>query len=124
VQPGALGIFTAIATWIFAAYWFVANNSSSQKLYNYWAMFAVEFFVWVFWLTTFALYASYVVDSLAMYGGSSSSSSSTDNQLCYAGYCVNYKRSLTKRYRSAETVSAETVSACLYTALAFSVINL
>jgi len=116
-EPGALAIFTTVATWIFVAYWFVANSTAGTKLYNYWAILAVEFFVWVFWLTTFALYASYVSSTLAAYGGGPSSS---DNEVCYSGYCVNvsYKRGLLKR-----SYSVDTVSATIYAALALSVVD-
>ncbi|KAF2684250.1 hypothetical protein K458DRAFT_39236 [Lentithecium fluviatile CBS 122367] len=120
-EPGAMGIFAGIATLIFAIYWFVA--ASNVKLYNYWAFFAVEFFVWVMWLTTFALYASFVSSSLSGmgdYGVSSSysGSGSGDNTVCYAGYCVSYKRDLMKRYTGTDPVSGT-----IYTALALSVIN-
>lgn len=82
---------------------------------------AVEMFVWVFWLTTFALYADFVASTLAYMGDtySSYSSSSSGQKVCYAGYCVSYKRDLTKRYTDTDPVAA-----VIYTALALSVINL
>jgi hypothetical protein len=119
-QPGALAIFTAIATGIFVAYWFIAHSATNQKkLYNYLALFAVEFFVWVFWLTTFALYASFVSASLATMGDYDTTSYGTgSNTYCYAGYCVS-ARGLRKRY-----VESDPVLATIYSALALSVVDL
>jgi hypothetical protein len=116
-EPGAIGIFTGIATLIFVVYWFVSNSVSNQKLYNYWAIFAVECFVWVFWLTTFALYASFVGQSLSTMGNYNTSYSG-GNTYCYSGYCVTGKRGLSKRY-----VQTDPVAGTIYAALAFSVIN-
>jgi hypothetical protein len=125
--PGALAVFTAIATWIFSAYWFFANTNVGHKFYNYWAIMAVEFFVWVFWLTTFALYASYISGTLNILGGygvsgSDPGSGSGGSTYCYNGYCVSYKRSLEKRYYTSDT-DADTISSTIYTTLAFSVLN-
>lgn len=129
-EPGALGIFTGIATGIFVAYWFIATSASNQKLYNYWALMAVEMFVWVFWLTTFALYADFVAGTLALYNSytdyssldysysGSGSGSGSGQQYCYAGICVTVKRGLTKR-----STSSDPFSATIYSALAFSVLN-
>jgi hypothetical protein len=133
-QSGALGIFTGLATMIFVIYWLVATSPSGLKLYNYWAIFAVELFVLIFWLCTFALVASKVStfvdadkfvnafnggDSESDSGnGSSSGSGSGNNQYCALGVCVNYKRSLSKR------TSTDPVSATVYTDLALSILNL
>ncbi|ORY07917.1 hypothetical protein BCR34DRAFT_590128 [Clohesyomyces aquaticus] len=127
-KPGALAVFTALATWIFVAYWFVAHRIADQKLYNYWAIFAVECFVWLFWLITFALYAQYVASVLTAAnndytdGGNNNYTYDPNNpghgQVCYNGYCVNYKRGLLKRYASADTIAGT-----IYTALALSVVN-
>ncbi|KAH7128163.1 hypothetical protein B0J11DRAFT_504648 [Dendryphion nanum] len=115
--PGAIAIFTAIATGIFVVYWFVAHGASGKSLYNYWALFAVEVFLWIFWLTTFALYASWVTGVIGYTGGSHTNYPGT-NTYCYAGYCVNIKRGLEKRYYSVDSASA-----CIYAALALSVVN-
>jgi hypothetical protein len=129
-KAGALSIFTAIATVIFVIYWFVANSPANTNLYNYWAIFAVELFVLIFWLCSFALTASYV----ALFAQASSYYDSSDyttdgsgyttdgsGSNCYDGYCLKrdltYKRDIVKR-------STDPFSATLYTALALSVINL
>ncbi|KAF2117891.1 hypothetical protein BDV96DRAFT_644229 [Lophiotrema nucula] len=114
--PGAIAIFTAIATKILVVYWFVANSVSHQTLYNYWAVFAVELFVWVFWLTTFALYASWITGTISL-GGTTSSTNVNTYTYCYAGYCVKNKRGLSKRDY------VDPLAATIYAALAFSVIN-
>jgi hypothetical protein len=134
-QAGGLGIFVGLATMIFITYWFVATSSSGRNLYNYWAIFATELFVLIFWLCTFALVASKVA-LLAQYNadfsgnsgnsgnsGSGGSYTSTTNgngqgQACYDGYCINYKRGLDKR------AMVDPFSATLYTDLAVSVVNL
>jgi hypothetical protein len=100
--------------------------SGGKKLYNYWALLAVEFFVWVFWLTTFALYAAFVADTLKAAKAMednwdlSNFNRDGDDEYCYADYCVSSaKRSLHKRMTYTDTVSNT-----IYAALAFSVINL
>jgi hypothetical protein len=120
---------------IFIIYWFVATSGSGVKLYNYWAIFAVELFVLIFWLCTFALVASKAAlltqalnfDVTTGDGTTGSSNTGTgftgstggsSGTVCYSGYCVNYKRSLLKR------TAADPFSATLYTSLALSVINL
>jgi hypothetical protein len=132
MKAGALAVFTAIATAFFISYWFIATKPNSS-LYNYWAIISVEFFVLVFWLATFALMASKVADynkALGYVNGllggdgtpTGDGNGSGTGVICVAGYCVNpgnigNKRSLAKR-------STDTYSSTLYTALAFSVINL
>jgi hypothetical protein len=117
-------LFTALATVIFLIYWFVANSPTNSNLYNYWALFAVELFVLIFWLCSFALTADKValinqVSSFESdYDGSTYSGDSSSGTYCYAGYCVNTKRDIVKR------AVVDPVSATLYVALALSVINL
>jgi hypothetical protein len=122
-KAGALSIFTAIATVIFVIYWFVANSPANTNLYNYWAIFAVELFVLIFWLCSFALTASKValIAQSSSYYDSSDYTTDGSGSHCYAGYCVkrdlSYKRDIVKRW-------TDPISATLYTALALSVINL
>ncbi|OAP58424.1 hypothetical protein AYL99_07514 [Fonsecaea erecta] len=129
-DAGGLSLFTALATIIFLIYWFVANSPTNTHLYNYWAVFAVELFVLIFWLCTFALDA----DKVSLYVQATNYSSSYDGTdysgdgttsgsgtVCYAGVCVNYKRDLYKR--SLVKRATDSVSATLYVALALSVIN-
>ncbi|KAF2670940.1 hypothetical protein BT63DRAFT_453311 [Microthyrium microscopicum] len=118
-DAGGLGLFAGLATIILVVYWFVSQ--SNTNLYNFWAIFAVEIFVLIMWLCTFALIASKValLNSYTGYiGGSygSGSSGSSSGTICYAGYCVNYKRSLAKRY-------VDPFSATIYAALALAVVN-
>jgi hypothetical protein len=127
-KAGGLSIFTGIATIIFLVYWFVANNQSNTNLYNYWAIFAVELFVLIFWLCTFALDADKVAyiakirsygSSYGTYNPSGSTTGGGNGSYCLDGVCVSYKhkRGLVKR-------DTDPYSATADTALALSVINL
>jgi uncharacterized membrane protein YgcG len=123
-----LALFTGLATMIFLTYYFVATRRDNSSLYNYWALFAVEAFVLLFWLVTWALYANLTAslraassfsgsfDSSSGSSGSGSSSGSGNLGFCYAGICVKHK---VKRSLSTDPYSATT-----YTALALSLINL
>ncbi|KAH0843730.1 hypothetical protein FOPE_09040 [Fonsecaea pedrosoi] len=129
-DAGGISLFTGLASIIFLIYWFVANSPGNTHLYNYWAIFAVELFVLIFWLCTFALTADKVAllvqatsytssyDGVDYSGGGSDGSGS----VCYAGVCVNYKRDLHDK-RGLVKRSTDPVSATMYVALALSVIN-
>ncbi|EXJ72657.1 uncharacterized protein A1O5_03803 [Cladophialophora psammophila CBS 110553] len=132
-DAGALSLFTCLASIIFLIYWFVANSPTNSHLYNYWAFFAVELFVLIFWLCTFALAADKVAKYVQLLSydtsydgydysstGDTTGGTTGGSSYCYDGVCVSYsKRDLAKR----DTVT-DPFSATLYTALALSVINL
>ncbi|KIX93439.1 uncharacterized protein Z520_10858 [Fonsecaea multimorphosa CBS 102226] len=126
-DAGGLSLFTALASVIFLIYWFVANSPANTHLYNYWAMFAVELFILIFWLCTFALDADKVAlyvqatSYTSSYDGTGDGSTSGSGTVCYDGVCVNYKRDLYKRGLIKR--STDSLSATLYVALAISVIN-
>jgi hypothetical protein len=50
-------IFTTIATFIVAAY-NIATTLALHKLYNHWAVLALDIFLIIFWLISFALLGS------------------------------------------------------------------
>jgi hypothetical protein len=133
IQAAGIGIFTSLATMIFVIYWFI--STSGGKLYNYWALFATEIFVLIFWLCTFALLASKVAPMTSTNIGNSGSfgsggSSASDGGVttttdgtgggtaCYNGYCTTFKRSIARRSY------VDPFSATLYVDLAISVVNL
>ena len=129
-QADGLSIFTAIATIIFLIYWFVANSPANTSLYNYWAIFAVELFVLIFWLCSFALTAQEVAvfvqaESYATtYSGDyTTDGSGGSGTYCYFGYCTGYKRDLSYK-RDIVKRSTDPFTATVYAALALSVINL
>ncbi|OQV10895.1 Membrane-associating domain-containing protein [Cladophialophora immunda] len=128
-DAGGISLFTALATIIFLIYWFVANSPANTNLYNYWAFFAVELFVLIFWLCTFALDADkvslYVQATSYSYDGTDYSGDGTTSgsgSVCYDGVCVSYKRGLHYK-RGLVKRSTDPISATLYVALALSVIN-
>ncbi|WYZ44117.1 hypothetical protein EsH8_VII_000553 [Colletotrichum jinshuiense] len=68
-------IFVSISTMIVTT-WLIVAELSMPKLYNYWAVLALDIFLVIFWLCSFAVLAAQVGYS---FGGSSD---------CYYGYCV------------------------------------
>ncbi|ORY70205.1 uncharacterized protein BCR38DRAFT_319823, partial [Pseudomassariella vexata] len=84
----ALMLFTAVATLISCIYHLVAEFGS-PNLYNYWAVMALDIFLLIFWLISFALLASQIAPVFDSYTSCDAydycySYSLTDAELIYA----------------------------------------
>ncbi|KAI0126866.1 hypothetical protein BJ170DRAFT_421668 [Xylariales sp. AK1849] len=83
-----LMLFTAIATVIYCIYCIVAEFGA-PALYNYWAILALDIFLVIFWLISFALLAAQVAPymggySYCDYWGDCYTESLSDAQMTYA----------------------------------------
>ncbi|OAA64034.1 hypothetical protein ISF_04743 [Cordyceps fumosorosea ARSEF 2679] len=100
----SLGIAAAVLTWVAVAYILVTEKVGAANIaYSIFAVIALDIFMVILWLATWALNAARRAQ-LGTIGGIGRGGGG--GQFCYNGVCYDYrKRSIERRYTSYNTLS-------------------